>query len=95
MMRVSSFAGNITEGPQEDQKRLPVTVTVREFDPKRDCRGALAVESSCNIAPAGKMSLFTHLLGDPISRIRQSPSFLMLVYIYAYGTYMINSTTPC
>lgn len=75
MMRVKKImVGGIVE-----ERTSPVTVTVREFDPERDCAGALAVESSCDLAPGGSMSLFTDLLGDPICRIRHSPSFLMLV----------------
>ncbi|CDY50977.1 BnaA06g37730D [Brassica napus] len=52
---------------------------VREYDPSRDLAGVEDVERRCEVGPSGKLSLFTDLLGDPISRIRHSPSFLMLV----------------
>ncbi|XP_057964380.1 probable N-acetyltransferase HLS1 [Malania oleifera] len=56
-------------------------VSIREYDPSRDSGAVEAVERRCevgNSAP-GKMSLCTHLLGDPLCRIRHSPPFLMLV----------------
>ncbi|KAF8404901.1 hypothetical protein HHK36_009796 [Tetracentron sinense] len=52
---------------------------VREFDPEKDCLGVEDVERRCEVGPSGKMSLFTDLLGDPVCRIRHSPTFLMLV----------------
>ncbi|KFK30374.1 hypothetical protein AALP_AA7G252700 [Arabis alpina] len=52
---------------------------VREYDPTRDLAGVEDVERRCEVGPSGKLSLFTDLLGDPICRIRHSPSFLMLV----------------
>ncbi|XP_062089561.1 probable N-acetyltransferase HLS1 [Humulus lupulus] len=63
----------------EVQEEL-VMISVRELDLKKDSAAVEELESRCETtASAGKMSLFTHLLGDPISRIRHSPSFLMLV----------------
>ncbi|KAK9287049.1 hypothetical protein L1049_015458 [Liquidambar formosana] len=59
-----------------EEKRVMV---VREFDPQKDCKGVEDVERRCEVGSPGKMSLFTNLLGDPISRIRHSPAFLMLV----------------
>ncbi|CAN8229055.1 unnamed protein product [Cochlearia groenlandica] len=55
------------------------TVVVREYDESRDVEGVEDVERRCEVGPSGKLSLFTDLLGDPICRIRHSPSFLMLV----------------
>jgi len=52
---------------------------VREYDPTRDLVGVEDVERRCEVGPSGKLSLFTDLLGDPICRIRHSPSYLMLV----------------
>ncbi|KAF2580824.1 hypothetical protein F2Q70_00012925 [Brassica cretica] len=54
-------------------------IVVREYDPSRDLAGVEDVERRCEVGPSGKLSLFTDLLGDPLCRIRHSPSFLMLV----------------
>ncbi|KAJ7952770.1 Acyl-CoA N-acyltransferases (NAT) superfamily protein [Quillaja saponaria] len=56
-----------------------VIVVVREFDHEKDRLGVEDVEKRCEVGPSGKVSLFTDLLGDPICRVRHSPSFLMLV----------------
>lgn len=54
-------------------------VVVREFDKERDGREVEELERRCEVGPTGKLSIFTHLLGDPLCRIRHSPAFLMLV----------------
>ncbi|EXB80038.1 hypothetical protein L484_003680 [Morus notabilis] len=56
-------------------------LTVREFDIDKDIPAVEDLEKRCETTASsgGKMSLFTDLLGDPICRIRHSPSFLMLV----------------
>ncbi|KAL8528802.1 hypothetical protein ACS0TY_006313 [Phlomoides rotata] len=54
-------------------------VVVREYDEKKDCRAVEEVENRCEVGPTGKLSLYTHLLGDPICRVRNSPAYLMLV----------------
>ena len=59
-------------------------IEVREFNANKDIPSVEDIERRCEVGPTGQMSLFTNLLGDPISRIRHSPSFLMLVYIYIY-----------
>jgi len=56
-----------------------VVVNVREFDPNKDKESVEAVEKICEVGPSGKLSLFTDLHGDPICRVRNSPTFLMLV----------------
>ncbi|KAH1250041.1 putative N-acetyltransferase HLS1-like [Glycine soja] len=56
-----------------------VLVSVREFDPNNDREGVEAVERICEVGPNGKLSLFTDLHGDPICRVRNSPTFLMLI----------------
>ncbi|KAL0914598.1 hypothetical protein M5K25_014960 [Dendrobium thyrsiflorum] len=56
-----------------------VTVVVREFEPERDKEAVEVLEKTCEVGPSGKMSLFTDLLGDPLCRVRHSPSFFMLV----------------
>ncbi|PKA54277.1 hypothetical protein AXF42_Ash000110 [Apostasia shenzhenica] len=54
-------------------------VVVREFEPEKDGERVEALERTCEVGPSGEMSLFTDLLGDPLSRVRRSPAFLMLV----------------
>jgi len=58
---------------------MTVLVEVREYDPSKDLATVEDVERRCEVGPAGKLSLFTDLLGDPICRVRHSPSYLMLV----------------
>ncbi|KAK4798029.1 hypothetical protein SAY86_030355 [Trapa natans] len=54
-------------------------VIVREYDPGRDKARVEELEQRCELEPAGKISIFADLLGDPICRVRNSPAFLMLV----------------
>ncbi|KAF3324003.1 putative N-acetyltransferase HLS1 [Carex littledalei] len=54
-------------------------IEIREFDPRMDRESVESVERMCEVGPSGKISLFTDLLGDPLCRIRHSPSYLMLV----------------
>lgn len=56
-----------------------ITVVIRELNPSKDTKAVEELERKCEAGSSGKMSLFTDLLGDPICRIRYSPSFLMLV----------------
>lgn len=60
-------------------EELAFPLTVREFDPNKDKERVEAVERICEVGPSGKLSLFTDLHGDPICRVRNSPTFLMLV----------------
>ncbi|KAF4382354.1 hypothetical protein G4B88_011306 [Cannabis sativa] len=60
---------------------MMMMICVRELDLRKDSMAVEELESKCEttVSSTNKMCLFTHLLGDPISRIRHSPSFLMLV----------------
>ncbi|KAH7518090.1 hypothetical protein FEM48_Zijuj09G0133800 [Ziziphus jujuba var. spinosa] len=60
----------------EEEKMI---VVIRELNPNKDTKAVEELERMCEAGSSGKMSLFTDLLGDPICRIRHSPSFLMLV----------------
>lgn len=66
---------------EEASSTAMVQVSVREFDPNKDRESVEAVERICEVGPSGKLSLFTDLHGDPITRVRNSPTFLMLVII--------------
>uniref|UniRef100_A0A7N0T5C7 N-acetyltransferase domain-containing protein n=1 Tax=Kalanchoe fedtschenkoi TaxID=63787 RepID=A0A7N0T5C7_KALFE len=54
-------------------------VVIREFKPSKDVARVEELERSCEVGAAGKMSILTDDLGDPLNRIRHSPSYLMLV----------------
>ncbi|XP_010547548.1 PREDICTED: probable N-acetyltransferase HLS1 [Tarenaya hassleriana] len=54
-------------------------VVVREYDENTDLEKAEALEKSCAVG-----SLSVDLMGDPLARIRQSPSFHMLVAEIGY-----------
>ncbi|KAL6993843.1 putative N-acetyltransferase hls1 [Sarracenia purpurea var. burkii] len=62
-----------------DSTAVVVVVVVRMFDAEKDGGGVEEVERKCEVGPSGKLSLYTDLLGDPICRVRHSPSYLMLV----------------
>lgn len=55
------------------------TVVVREYDPKKDQQAVEEVENKCEVGPTRESKLSTHLLGDPMGRVRNSPAYLMLV----------------
>lgn len=56
-----------------------VIIVVREFDAEMDRSAAEAVDRVCEVGTSGKASLCMDLLGDPASRVRHSPAYLMLV----------------
>ncbi|CAL9780177.1 unnamed protein product [Musa acuminata subsp. burmannicoides] len=60
-------------------EREASVVVVREYNAANDRAAAEEVERTCELGSSGKMSLHTDLLGDPASRIRHSPAYLMLV----------------
>ncbi|KAI4373383.1 hypothetical protein MLD38_011513 [Melastoma candidum] len=61
----------------EDQE---ATLRVRGYDEKRDWARAEALERRCQVGPSSdRISIFIDTLGDPICRIRNSPSYIMLV----------------
>lgn len=64
---------------EEDGGGAVVVLVVRPFDAGKDCKAVEEVERRCEVGPSGKLSLFTDMLGDPICRVRHSPSFHMLV----------------
>lgn len=59
-------------------------MVVREYDAKRDCRAVEEVEKRCDVRATGKLSLHTDLLGDPVCRVRHSPTSLMLVLLFLF-----------
>lgn len=69
-----------------------VVVNVREFDPNKDRESVETVEKICEVGPSGKLSLFTDLHGDPICRVRNSPTFLMLVCHILFKNHILYSS---
>ena len=67
----------------EEEMRANMLV-IRELDMNKDTRKVEELERRCEAGSCGEMSLFTDLLGDPICRIRNSPSFIMLVRPSSY-----------
>ncbi|RWW47633.1 hypothetical protein BHE74_00046357 [Ensete ventricosum] len=61
------------------ERQAASVVVVREYNAATDRAAAEEVERTCQLGSSGKMSLHTDLLGDPASRIRHSPTYLMLV----------------
>ncbi|KAL1196485.1 putative N-acetyltransferase HLS1 [Cardamine amara subsp. amara] len=55
-------------------KGFEVVVVIREYDPNKDLTRVEELEESCEVG-----SLLVDLMGDPLARIRQSPSFHMMV----------------
>ncbi|CAH9138514.1 unnamed protein product [Cuscuta epithymum] len=59
---------------------MMVRVEVRDYDAKRDAKAVEEVERVCEAgSAAGKLAIFTDLMGDPLCRVRNSPAFHMLV----------------
>ncbi|CAN6458771.1 unnamed protein product [Victoria cruziana] len=54
-------------------------VLIRQYDEVRDRDGVDSFERNCEVGPGGKTSLLTDSMGDPMCRIRHSPSSVMLI----------------
>ncbi|XP_068647068.1 probable N-acetyltransferase HLS1 [Aristolochia californica] len=65
-------------------------ITVREYAEQRDWGAVEELEKRCQVGPSGKVSLYTDCMGDPLSRVRHSPAFLMLVAEYGEGREIVG-----
>lgn len=54
-------------------------VVIREFDEARDGKVVGKLERNCEIGTKKGVSIFTNMMGDPLSRIRFYPLHVMLV----------------
>ncbi|KAJ9543490.1 hypothetical protein OSB04_023197 [Centaurea solstitialis] len=54
-------------------------VKVRRYDGNMDRAGVELLERRCEVGPSQHVFLFTDTMGDPISRIRNTPLYIMLV----------------
>ncbi|XP_004289797.1 PREDICTED: uncharacterized protein LOC101314232 [Fragaria vesca subsp. vesca] len=70
-------------------------LVIRELDKNEDTQKVEELERRCEAGSCGEMSLFTDLLGDPICRIRNSPSFLMLVAEIGPGKEIVGIIRGC
>lgn len=52
---------------------------IREFDEDRDVKVVGKLERNCEIETKKGVSIFTNMMGDPLSRIRFYPLHVMLV----------------
>ncbi|GAU26115.1 hypothetical protein TSUD_225780 [Trifolium subterraneum] len=71
-------------------KSSVLKVVVREFEVNKDRERVEEVERTCEVGPSNKLSLFTDMLGDPICRLRHSPSYLMLVWRMGIGLKLVK-----
>ncbi|KDP41968.1 hypothetical protein JCGZ_26986 [Jatropha curcas] len=70
-------------------------LVVREYDEERDKAATERMEKRCEIGQRGKPSLVTDLLGDPICRIRNFSSHVMLVAEYGEEREMVGVIRAC
>ncbi|XP_052182977.1 probable N-acetyltransferase HLS1 [Diospyros lotus] len=70
-------------------------VAVRRYDEERDKVAVEELEQRCEVGPPGKPSLLTDLMGDPICRVRNFPSHVMLVAEYGEGKAIVGVIRGC
>ncbi|KAJ6702332.1 hypothetical protein OIU74_013478 [Salix koriyanagi] len=75
-MSLKIAAENFPTLPAGEMENL---VVVREYDEGRDKVAVEEMERRCEVGQRGKPSLVTDLMGDPICRVRNFPSYVMLV----------------
>lgn len=57
-------------------------IKVRSYDGGLDRARLELLERRCEVGPSQHFFLFTDTMGDPLSRIRNSPLYIMLVNLY-------------
>ncbi|XP_027368708.1 probable N-acetyltransferase HLS1-like [Abrus precatorius] len=62
-----------------DTRSIESRVLIREFDEDRDVKVVGKLERNCEIGTKKGVSIFTNMMGDPLSRIRFYPLHVMLV----------------
>ncbi|KAJ0983891.1 hypothetical protein J5N97_002247 [Dioscorea zingiberensis] len=62
-----------------DEQEEPLGVRIRSFDKRKDGSRVEELERMCEVGSTKSPFLFTDTLGDPLCRIRNSPSYKMLV----------------
>ncbi|KAL3613617.1 hypothetical protein CASFOL_042542 [Castilleja foliolosa] len=70
-------------------------VVVRKYDEVRDKAAVEELERRCEVGQPGKPSLITDLMGDPIARVRNFISHIMLVGEYGDGGEIVGVIRGC
>ncbi|KAL2462181.1 putative N-acetyltransferase HLS1 [Abeliophyllum distichum] len=70
-------------------------VVVREYDEGRDMVAVAELERQCEVGQHGKPALVTDLMGDPIGRLRNFASYVMLVAEYGNGKEIVGTIRGC
>ncbi|KAL2479021.1 putative N-acetyltransferase HLS1 [Forsythia ovata] len=70
-------------------------VVVREYDEGRDMMAVAELERRCEVGQRGKPALVTDLMGDPIGRLRNFASHVMLVAEYGNGKEIVGTIRGC
>ncbi|KAL7139836.1 hypothetical protein ABFS83_09G080300 [Erythranthe nasuta] len=73
----------------------PPPLVVREYDEGSDKAAVEELERRCEVGPPGKPSLVTDLMGDPIARVRNFVSHIMLVAEYGDGGEIVGVIRGC
>ncbi|CAI9754151.1 unnamed protein product [Fraxinus pennsylvanica] len=70
-------------------------VVVREYDEGRDKVAVAELERQCEVGQRGKPALVTDLMGDPICRLRNFASHVMLVAEYGSRKEIVGTISGC
>ncbi|KAI3455228.1 hypothetical protein Pfo_011891 [Paulownia fortunei] len=70
-------------------------VVVREYDEVRDKAAVEELERRCEVGQPGKPSVVTDLMGDPIARVRNFMSHIMLVAEYGHKREIVGVIRGC
>ncbi|KAK4488884.1 hypothetical protein RD792_004674 [Penstemon davidsonii] len=73
----------------------PAVVVVREYDETRDKAAVEELERRCDVGQPGEAALVTDLMGDPIARVRNFISHVMMVAEYGYGGEIVGVIRGC
>lgn len=63
----------------------PPAVVVREYDELHDKMAVEELERRCEVGQPGELALITDLMGDPVARVRNFVSHVMLVRLISYA----------
>ncbi|KAJ0890637.1 putative transcription regulator GNAT family [Helianthus annuus] len=73
----------------------PPWLVVREYNEEKDKAAVEAFENRCDFQQAGKPSLVTNLLGDPLCRVRHFPLHVMLVAEHVEKSEIVGGIRGC
>ncbi|KAI3463468.1 hypothetical protein Pfo_020131 [Paulownia fortunei] len=70
-------------------------VVVREYDAGRDKAAVEELERRCEVGQPGKLALITDLMGDPVARVRNFMSHIMMVAEYGNEREIVGIIRGC